>query len=489
LPSWATANAQSFVDRCNLFLEKRAEPDAGMLIRSEPNQSKRIVSGGLRFSEPFFTSLLSSTLLPWRSQDEDRVVSMEFAHQLPDCLGSVADIAVVVRRNRTVHPIAVMEFGEEGEKAARKPEQVNRYALNFLHDFCGGVEESVVSTAHSIFSVLVLFNSTGDITSVNVHGVCPISVTNGSNQLVPMLSDCLLLHERNFQTLSPKRKVDFFARIFELFRLSAEQKSVCDLEYWAHAPVARDEKPENRHARVELIGDTVFKLYHNQSSALEDSHQPDSPHVPTTAIKATRNLHQIRGAQIFLNSMDYTVLTYPFVEGKAVPAYLDDFLPIVAQLISLHEKGFCHGDIRGSNIVFATSPEKSTLIDFDYCVLENSHQYPSGWAPKLDDGIRHPDALAGKYIRRVHDVYSLVGFMNSFCECESVDTQQFWAGLCGEAKHRLANEPYDRVFLEDLEKRLKTFLSKSSIRQKFKTGARSEQGDKMVFVGTGSPPR
>jgi RIO-like serine/threonine protein kinase len=46
------------------------------------------------------------------------------------------------------------------------------------------------------------------------------------------------------------------------------------------------------------------------------------------------------------------IATTPFRDGKHAANTPSAFLPIINQLMLLHEKGFVHGDIRAFNTVF-----------------------------------------------------------------------------------------------------------------------------------------
>ena len=58
------------------------------------------------------------------------------------------------------------------------------------------------------------------------------------------------------------------------------------------------------------------------------------------------------------------VISTPFVEGRHWAVSPSEFRPLVAQLESLHGKGYVHGDIRCFNIAFGPN-QGSRLFDFD----------------------------------------------------------------------------------------------------------------------------
>lgn len=81
------------------------------------------------------------------------------------------------------------------------------------------------------------------------------------------------------------------------------------------------------------------------------------------------------------------------------------FLPIIAQLALLHEKGFVHGDIRAFNTLFGEQEDHSELIDFDFGGNIGIAYNPDGYRQGLQDGIRI--GRQNEKIETWHDCYAL----------------------------------------------------------------------------------
>lgn len=82
---------------------------------------------------------------------------------------------------------------------------------------------------------------------------------------------------------------------------------------------------------------------------------------------------------------DFVLISYPFVHGTHQASTVAQFLQVLEQLHCLHLRGNCHGDIRGSNIVFSNDGQ-SKVIDFDFAGKSGEKRYPKGYNPKIEDG-------------------------------------------------------------------------------------------------------
>ncbi len=119
------------------------------------------------------------------------------------------------------------------------------------------------------------------------------------------------------------------------------------------------------------------------------------------------------------------------MQGSHGPASAHKFLPVVDQLINMHDEGTCHADIRGCNMVFPADGASAFLIDFDYSVMEiEGWAYPNNWTEEeLADTKRHHTAKRGMPILKVHDVYSFGTVMALFIPVDEQQTS-IWANLC-----------------------------------------------------------
>ena len=99
------------------------------------------------------------------------------------------------------------------------------------------------------------------------------------------------------------------------------------------------------------------------------------------------------------------IIATPYRKGRHEAKSPKAFLPIIAQLEELHEKGFVHGDIRAFNTVFGESEEEGWLIDFDFGGRAGKTVYPKGYRDALVDGHRLGESE--KEITKWHDWHAL----------------------------------------------------------------------------------
>jgi hypothetical protein len=106
------------------------------------------------------------------------------------------------------------------------------------------------------------------------------------------------------------------------------------------------------------------------------------------------------------NGRTLLVIATPYRHGGHVAKKPKAFLPIIAQLEKLHEKGFVHGDIRAFNTVFGKQEDQGWLIDFNFGG-KLGRTYPKGYRNKLEDGDRLGDGEHQSVILKWHDWYAL----------------------------------------------------------------------------------
>jgi hypothetical protein len=99
------------------------------------------------------------------------------------------------------------------------------------------------------------------------------------------------------------------------------------------------------------------------------------------------------------------VIRTPYRPGFHVATKPTSFLPIIDDLVKLHDMGFVHGDIRGFNTVFDENGW-GCLIDFDLGGEHGNAQYPRGYQHLLDDGKRLR-ADGSSMIEKWHDWFAL----------------------------------------------------------------------------------
>jgi hypothetical protein len=99
---------------------------------------------------------------------------------------------------------------------------------------------------------------------------------------------------------------------------------------------------------------------------------------------------------------ELVVISIPFVKGKHFASNIEDFIPVVQALRSMHEAGNVHGDIRCFNIIFGKG-----LIDFDFGgQIDKKPKYPPGYNHRVDDGKRL--GRENQDITKWHDWYALI---------------------------------------------------------------------------------
>ena len=99
------------------------------------------------------------------------------------------------------------------------------------------------------------------------------------------------------------------------------------------------------------------------------------------------------------------VIRTPYRPGFHVATRPTSFLPIIDDLVKLHDMGFVHGDIRGFNTVFDENG-RGCLIDFDLGGEHGNAQYPPGYRVDLRDGKRI-EVQDPSIIEKWHDWFAL----------------------------------------------------------------------------------
>ncbi len=122
----------------------------------------------------------------------------------------------------------------------------------------------------------------------------------------------------------------------------------------------------------------------------------------------TLSLSEIPHCRCEVQTPDIAVISYPRMEGSHILSLASQFVALVERLHGLHARGFVHGDVRASNVIF--SGETATLIDFDFVGGAGVKLYPEGFvtdAAMLRDGARHRKAHPLRPLQPKHDWFSL----------------------------------------------------------------------------------
>ena len=154
------------------------------------------------------------------------------------------------------------------------------------------------------------------------------------------------------------------------------------------------------------------------------------------------------GAEIINIGSNSKVVTYPFIKGTHNPTSSAQFAPILRKLAEMHKSGYCHGDIRLANMLFATPSDESALIDFDLGGKVDERKYHPTFALNLVDARRHPSVKPGVALAFEHDLYSIHWLMNRLTPVESENANE-WENIVAllestNCSHELLAETADR---------------------------------------------
>ncbi len=155
---------------------------------------------------------------------------------------------------------------------------------------------------------------------------------------------------------------------------------------WPHSPFVPD-TPAN--TVIDEVGKRVLKVFGKGTDR-----------------KPNRELYAADLKAVVYEAALYTVLDYKYVEGSHTAGVVKQVIQVLDELRALHTKGYCHGDVRGSNIVFG---EASHLIDLDFAAQpKHRATYPTRYAyENLGDVTRHPDAKPCQRMQMAHDVAAM----------------------------------------------------------------------------------
>eukprot|EP00824_Muranothrix_gubernata_P024293 TRINITY_DN698_c1_g1_i6.p1 TRINITY_DN698_c1_g1~~TRINITY_DN698_c1_g1_i6.p1 ORF type:complete len:744 (+),score=136.39 TRINITY_DN698_c1_g1_i6:197-2428(+) len=156
------------------------------------------------------------------------------------------------------------------------------------------------------------------------------------------------------------------------------------------------------NVRVAYEDDRVYKLYDYQGRAVLDPRHPNL------------SIAEYPEGRLLVDGEDLKVLSYKLISGSHTATSTTQVADVVKHLARLHDRGYVHGDIRASNIVFGAA---SRLIDYDFAGKCGVTRYPSGFCTSINDGKRHPSAQGLRPITIEHDCYSLACVFEQYtCE-------------------------------------------------------------------------
>jgi aminoglycoside phosphotransferase (APT) family kinase protein len=139
------------------------------------------------------------------------------------------------------------------------------------------------------------------------------------------------------------------------------------------------------------------------------------------------------GYKLEVEARNLAIISYPMVPGSHQPTCVAHLISLLRELhrMHTHKPPIAHADVRLSNIIFNAPEEgnpewvaKATLIDFDMSGPGDGQKvYPFGYTVEIDDGKRHPSALAGQPVQVQHDVFAAKHLCEAFLVHDRVD---FW---------------------------------------------------------------
>lgn len=134
-------------------------------------------------------------------------------------------------------------------------------------------------------------------------------------------------------------------------------------------------------------------------------------------------MHQLDIKRLeLLHCGDYCLLKYSYFVGSSEVQYFKQYSGICKMLFEIHSLGYCHGDIRPSNMVF--NGDTGYLVDYDLAGKENE-LYPLGYVSKQSGNefrMRHRLAIQKNRMKKDHDIHALKFLMNEFKTTESGHT-------------------------------------------------------------------
>jgi hypothetical protein len=130
------------------------------------------------------------------------------------------------------------------------------------------------------------------------------------------------------------------------------------------------------------------------------------------------------GFERLVSAQDFDLISYDYVAGDHTLRHTDEVVSLLGKVQTLHKKNLVYGDVHLSNILFDKESKTAQLIDFDFSGAAGEKMYPPGWL-KIDDGKRHPDAVAGALLQTCHDTFSIAAVLRFFEPTE--EAKEGWA--------------------------------------------------------------
>jgi hypothetical protein len=156
------------------------------------------------------------------------------------------------------------------------------------------------------------------------------------------------------------------------------------------------------------VGEAVLRIYDNPNNVDEFG-----------IVKEDEPLMSDRYEWMWKETGQLLILVTCYIPGKHFARRPADFLPIIVDLVLLHEQSFVHCDIRCFNI--AISGNEGKLIDLDYGGRVGSVHYPKHYEASLADGVRQrfvKEKRTQETVPKWHDWFALGNVVLTLHEIE-----------------------------------------------------------------------
>eukprot|EP00047_Mylnosiga_fluctuans_P018853 m.75759 g.75759 ORF g.75759 m.75759 type:complete len:667 (-) comp7835_c0_seq1:38-2038(-) len=331
------------------------------------------------------------------AQQLQKLTEINIMHQVPLAGGGIADMLWYPSDvdDRISH--AIMEVGFDTFRS--KQQHLLAYVVNVFR-MAGFSQETAMQMMKDgwnpcILGLYLQLDCNSILSKWHLRGYCIVAdVMRELRQVCLRVCDVALAH--GSVTTAADLKKPFAAL------------SMCVAKRgWPHSPWARDRAVDSI---IDQRSSSVFKVFSGNTERAPNSHLYSDKLGATTTTSKIGTKH--------------VVLRYNFIEGKHQPKTVQQARDVLAELIVLHGKGYCHGDVRGSNIVFGAT---SHLIDLDYAKMTAGEfaRYPIGYVfDGLPDVMRHPEAREGLEMKTTHDVLALYSILSRY---ECLESPGIWA--------------------------------------------------------------
>ena len=323
--------------------------------------------------EQLHTSVLTATLAEWFPQIGG--LKAHWLHQVPDRTAAIVDVCLYVEREPMVWvPVCLWEFGVHG-KACNKHVQTMAYCVNV----CPQLQPGHLLLA--VEAILSPSDGDGELAWLRVSAVCIVEA---------FCMGAVLLWEGPLNALS-------------VSQLLAAADMIAQ-ERYPHADTWHSSK------NAAIGDDHVWKAYDYRDCAvqLDDRRSPDL------------SCKYIPGCKIVCKSTDLVLIRYPYLEGTHQPRSVGQWIAVLRCVLRLHQDGIVHGDLRLSNIVFSSTSDVVTIIDYDFSGRHREKTYPLHFNCNIDDGARHRSASAGRLLLFPHDWFAVAAMMK-LCQLEQAE--------------------------------------------------------------------